>query len=315
MTLNFENILIALCAIGAAVSFLAFLLPYLERAEKKQRVMDTIAQKRKTLYKDTRDQIENPKATKNITAAQSVTMFFQIEKLAGNLAVKWRTQLNQAGYRSPKAVVIYMILRVVLPVGLSIIAMLFLSAREDPMSEGITLLIIMAAAAAGFYLPSVMIKNQAIKRQEELNLSFPDALDLMLICVQGGLGIEPTIDRVAKETIENAPALGEELGLLSAELGLLSDRKAAFKNFSSRVGSGAVRTFANAMIQAEKYGTGVSKALRVLSDDLRDQRMANAEQKAAALPPKLTVPMILFFLPALFIVILGPAVIQAMSAS
>ncbi len=315
MSISFETILIVLCALGAAASFLAFLLPYLDRVEKKQRVMDTIAEKRKTLYKDTRDAVENPKSNKkNVSAAQTISMFFQIEKLAGDLAVRWRTQLNQAGYRSPKAVVNYIILRIALPIVLGLIAIFFLSASEKTISNGATFFIVMIAAAAGAFLPNVLLKNQGIKRQEELNLSFPDALDLMLICVQGGLGIEPTIDRVGKETLETSPSLGEELGLLSAELGLLPDRKTAFQNFSSRVGSGAVRTFANAMIQAEQYGTGVSKALRVLSDDLRDQRMATAEQKAAALPPKLTVPMIVFFLPALFIVILGPAVIQAMAA-
>src|SRR5690606_33523232 len=103
----------------------------------------------------------------------------------------------------------------------------------------------------------------------------------------------------------------EELGLLTAELGFLNDRRAAYQGFAARVGSGGGRSFANAMIQAEQYGTSVSKAMRVLADELRDQRMAAAEQKAAALPPKLTVPMILFFLPALFIVILGPAFLSA----
>ncbi|HEY8962992.1 MAG TPA: type II secretion system F family protein, partial [Alphaproteobacteria bacterium] len=153
------------------------------------------------------------------------------------------------------------------------------------------------------------------KRQEEINLSFPDALDMMLICVQGGISIEQAINRIAEEVAEHSAILAQELGFLGAELGLLNDRKSAFQGFAKRVGSGAAKSFATAMIQAEQYGTGISTALRVMADESRDMRMAEAERKAASLPPKLTVPMILFFLPALFIVILGPAGIQASIAS
>lgn len=309
----FEQILIWACGLGAAASFVAFILPFLDRAERRQQVLDVIAERRRDLYKDIRE--DTKKAPEKVSAAQAVTTFFHVEKLAGEMARKIRVQLYQAGYRSPKAVVTFLILRIVLPVIFLLLAMMFLSASEKPIPNGMQLLILCGAAYAGYALPGVLVKNQAIKRLEELNLNFPDALDLMLICVQGGLAIEPTIDRVSKEMIETSPILAEEMGLLSAELGLLSNRKEAFTNFSTRVGNGAVRNFANAMVQAEQYGTGVSKALRVLADELRDQRMAAAEQKAMALPPKLTVPMIVFFLPSLFIVILGPAVIQAMAAS
>lgn len=311
----FEQILIFACGLGAAASFVAFILPFLDRAERRQQVMDVIAERRKSLYEDVRHEgTSAKKPAETIDAAQSVSTFFRVEKLAGELARKTRTQLYQAGYRDPKAVVTYLVLRIVLPVIFLLLAMMFLSAAEKPIPDGMQLLILFVAALAGFGLPRILVKNQAIKRLQDLNLNFPDALDLMLICVQGGLAIEPTIDRVAKEMADNAPILAEELGLLSAELGLLANRKEAFANFAERVGNGAVRNFANAMVQAEQYGTGVSKALRVLADDLRDQRMAAAEQKAMALPPKLTVPMIVFFLPSLFIVILGPAVIQAMAA-
>ena len=129
----------------------------------------------------------------------------------------------------------------------------------------------------------------------------------MLICVQGGIGLEQTIERVAGEVADNSEVLAEELGILSAELAMLNDRRQALNDFSRRVGSGAGKNFANALIQAEQYGTSVSNVMRVMSDELREIRMSEAERKAAALPPMLTVPMILFFLPALFIVILGPA--------
>lgn len=311
--MDFEGILIFVCGIGAAASFVLFILPYLDRQEQKQQVMDIIAERRKTLYEDTKAQLHKKKPEET-SAAENIGVFFKVEQLAGHLALRWRKDLAQAGYRSPSAVLVFLALRIGLPVGFCILAMLILAGAENPVPEAVTFLILMGVAAFGYFLPRIMVKNQMIKRQEELNLNFPDALDLMLICVQGGISIEPTIDRVAKEVMEHAPVLAEELGLLGAELGLIANRKEAFGNFAARVGSGSVKTFANAMVQAEQYGTGVSKALRVLSDDLRDQRMAEAERKAASLPPKLTVPMILFFLPALFIVILGPAIIKATAA-
>ena len=136
---------------------------------------------------------------------------------------------------------------------------------------------------------------------------------MMLICVQGGIGLEQTVERVADEVAEHSPILAEELGILSAEMAMLNDRRTALSDFGRRVG-GFGKSFATSLIQAEQYGTSVSQALKEMSTELRDIRMSNAEQKAASLPPKLTVPMILFFLPALFIIILGPAGIQASNA-
>jgi tight adherence protein C len=204
-----------------------------------------------------------------------------------------------------------MIARGVIPIFLCSFAMMIISGSEKEISSVTTLLIIFLAAAAGYKLPDLLVKNMTQKRQQEINITFPDSLDMMLICVQGGIGLEQTIDRVAHEVAEVSPVLAEELGILSAEMAMLSDRRKALQDFAKRVGSGAGKTFATALIQAEQYGTSVSQAMRVLADEIREQRMALAEQKAAALPPKLTVPMILFFLPALFVIILGPAGIQA----
>jgi tight adherence protein C len=181
---------------------------------------------------------------------------------------------------------------------------------ESELSEGLELMILSFSGIAGFYLPRILVKNTADKRQEEIGFAFPDSLDMMLICVQGGVGIEAAINKIADNVADHSEVLAEELGLLSAELGMLNDRKAAFMGFATRAGSGAARSFSTAMLQAEQYGTSVSKAMRVLADEQRDARMAEAERKAASLPPKLTVPMILFFLPALFITILGPAFLQ-----
>jgi tight adherence protein C len=232
-----------------------------------------------------------------------------LQSIAGALSVKARAQMLQAGIRSPKAPIFYLASRAVLPLFLGGFSLLLMSVSSKPISQTVMLSISFSLALFGFLIPRILIKNMADKRQQEIALSFPDSLDMLLICVQGGIGIEAAINRIAKTIAESSIILAEELGILSAELGMLNDRKAAFQGFAARAGSGPARSFATAMLQAEQYGTSISKALRVLAEESREERMAKAEQKAASLPPKLTVPMILFFLPPLFIIILGPAFI------
>ena len=210
---------------------------------------------------------------------------------------KARVTMLQAGIRNPKAPIYYLVARTLIPFLLVTIAWIVLASSEREISRGVVFMVLVGMAGAGFFLPRLLIKNHIIKRQQEIGLTFPDALDMMLICVQGGIGLEQTIDRIADEISEHAPTLAEELGILSAEMGMLNDRRGALREFAKRVGSGAARSFATALIQAEQYGTSVSNAMRVIADELREARMAAAEQKAASLPPKLTVPMILFFLP------------------
>jgi tight adherence protein C len=189
--------------------------------------------------------------------------------------------------------------------------MIIFSNTDKEVSQSVVLMTLLGAAIFGYKLPDILITNQIQKRQADLNIAFPDALDMMLICVQGGIGLEQTVDRVAEEVSEHAPVLAEELGILSAEMAMLNDRRQALQDFARRVGTGAGKNFATSLIQAEQYGTSISQAMRVMSDEMREIRMAAAEEKAMSLPPKLTVPMILCFLPALFIVILGPAGITA----
>jgi len=299
-------------AIAAAASFAAFALPFLQRSEKKQRYKDVIEKKKKALFESTKEDLKN-KGNKNLSAKDSVATFFKVQQLAGDMGEKVRQQVLLAGIRNPMAPLIYIGIQIVLPIVLVLFSMLVLSNAEQEPSDGAKFVVILGAVFVGFFLPRLIVKNKAIKRQEELNITFPDALDMMLICVQGGIGLEQTVERVAEEVAEHSPVLAEELGILSAEMAMLADRRAALSDFGRRVG-GYGKSFATALIQAEQYGTSVSQALRVMADELRDIRMSNAEQKAASLPPKLTVPMILFFLPALFIVIMGPAGIQASQA-
>jgi tight adherence protein C len=169
-----------------------------------------------------------------------------------------------------------------------------------------------AAGYCGFYLPNVFLKNLVQKRQASITQAFPDALDMLLICVQAGMSIEAAFGKVSKEVSSQSLELAEEFSLTTAELSYLQDRRIAFENLGKRTGIAGIKAVATALIQAERYGTPVGQALRVMAKENRDMRMSEDERKAAALPPKLTVPMIVFFLPVLFVVILGPAVIQVM---
>jgi tight adherence protein C len=169
---------------------------------------------------------------------------------------------------------------------------------------------IVFALYLGIKLPEIFLKNQTSKRQQSMRRALPDAMDLLLICVESGVSIEHAFRKVAAEIGSQSVPLAEELTLTTAELSYLQERRQAYENLANRTGVEAVKSITTALVQAERYGTPVGLALRVLAQESRDHRMNEAEKKAAALPPKLTVPMILFFLPVLFAVILTPAMIQ-----
>ncbi len=310
-----EMIITIFAAIFAAISFAAFAFPFLQKSDQKEKSKSIIEKRRQDLFKEARQGQKYVNPEDSMSARDNMAMMYRFQRMAGKMGEEARSKMLQAGIRNPKAHMKFLILRAVLPIlyfGLSVLYMMVLPEEKAP-SGIMKLAIVFGGSLFMFKLPAILIKNKILKRQEELNLAFPDSLDMMLICVQGGIGLEQTVDRVAKEVAEQSPVLSEELGILSAEMAMLNDRKQALQDFARRVGSGAGKSFATSLIQAEQYGTSVSQAMRVMSDELRDMRMAAAEQKAAALPPKLTVPMILFFLPALFIIILGPAGIQVSS--
>lgn len=305
------NVLTLLLSLAAAGSFVAFALPFLNKEQKKERYRSIIEKKRKALFEQSREQMgAKGKGQQQLSARESVATFFRVQEMLGDMGEKVRAQMLQAGIRNPTAPLKFIIARFVIPAVLMLFAMLFIWKSDKEMSNTMTLLILGGSAFFGYKLPGILLKNQIQKRMQEINLSFPDALDMMLICVQGGIGLEQAISRISEEVVENSETLAEELGILSAEMAMLNDRRAALQDFAKRVGSGAARSFATALIQAEQYGTSVSQALRVMADESREMRMAAAEQKAAALPPKLTVPMIAFFLPVLFIIILGPTILK-----
>ncbi|NBX65428.1 MAG: type II secretion system F family protein [Proteobacteria bacterium] len=316
MNIDSQFVFTFLAALAAGLSFIAVVLPIMNKRQKRERYQETIARQRKDIYEAQKKEREKRiNLDKSADAKTTIAASFKVRKIVGDLADDLRSKMLQAGKRSPNAPLVFMILRIALPIGFIITSMVLMGSMEKDLDDSVKLLIIFALGWFGFALPGIMLKNDIIKRQTEINLSFPDALDMMLVCVQGGISLEQAVNRIAEEMADHSHTLSEELGQLGAELGLLNDRRTAFQEFAKRVGSGGAKSFATAMIQAEQYGTGISTALRVMADELRDARMAEAERKAAALPPKLTVPMIVFFLPALFIVILGPAGIQASIAS
>ena len=222
-----------------------------------------------------------------------------------------RNRLKRAGLRGQAPLVAFMFFRVVAPALFFVAAMVYMFMIDDigypPL---IKLMMALVAAFIGSYAPSIFIENLIQKRQKSIKLAFPDALDMLLICVQSGMSVEAAFGKVSKEVAGQSLELAEELSLTTAELSYLQDRRQAFDNLGKRTGIPGVRAVTTALVQAERYGTPVGQALRVMAKENRDIRQSEAEKKAAALPPKLTVPMVLFFLPVLFVIILFPAAIR-----
>ncbi|MEO1493613.1 MAG: type II secretion system F family protein [Pseudomonadota bacterium] len=219
--------------------------------------------------------------------------------------------LQQAGFRGRAAAVKYLALRIVSPIiffAISVLYVFVILKIYQPFA--IKALIVAAVTVFGFFLPPVLLKNKIDKRKLSIGRAWPDAVDLMLICVETGMSIEHAFKKVAEEMGATSIELAKELSLTNAELNYLQERRQAYENMSKRTDLEAVQAVMGCLIQSEKYGTSLGVSLRVLAQESREMRMAAAEKKAAALPPKLTVPMILFFLPVLFAVIVTPAAIQ-----
>jgi tight adherence protein C len=243
---------------------------------------------------------------------QSIVDRFNLRKaLADDNTIN---QLRAAGYRGQAPLVVFLFARVTLPLAFFALGAFYifgLGVIDQPPT--IKWVIVLGIAYIGFYLPTILVKNRVQKRQTSIKRAWPDALDLMLICVESGISIEAAFRKVSEEIGSRSTALAEELTLTTAELSYLSERRQAYENLGTRTGLDGIKTVMTALIQAERYGTPIATTLRVMAQENRDIRMNEAEKKAAALPPKLTVPMILFFLPVLFAVILGPAAIQLMN--
>ena len=313
LTDNPETI-IALCSALAVFSAIVVVAwPYLARDELGTRMRQVSSERERIRA---RERAKLDAQTKQASLKNEPTKFFKdivdrfnlMKQVEDGSMVK---MLRQAGFRGQNPVFVFLTIRLVMPILMFALASfyVFVVIRLDqPLF--IKLSITVAVAYFGYYGPTIYVKNQISKRQKSVRRAWPDALDLLLIWVESGMAVESAFRKVSEEIGAQSIALAEELSLTTAELSYLQDRRKAYENLGERTGLEGVRGVVTSLIQAEKYGTPVSQSLRVLAQENRDMRMSEAEKKAAALPPKLTVPMILFFLPVLFAVIITSAAIQ-----
>jgi tight adherence protein C len=317
-SMNPNTLTMVFAAVAAAATVLTLAMP-LVFADPLGKRMKAVAVEREKLRQRERERLAQEQQRASLRQSpkqyiQTVVDRFNLRKWVGQEEA--RLKLVQAGYRGQAPYVTYLFFRMVTPVASFLFAVVYvffvLNLQQSlPVKIGICI----AAAYAGMHLPLMILKNKIQRRQLSIKRAFPDTLDLLLICVESGMSIEAAFKKVSEEIGRQSVPLAEELTLTMAELSYLSDRRQAYENLAKRTDLEGVKSVCMALQQAERYGTPLAQMLRVMAQENRDMRMSEAEKKAAALPPKLTVPMILFFLPVLFIVILGPAAIKVMAIS
>jgi tight adherence protein C len=301
-----------LAAIAAGATAYSLIMPFLV-GEGLAKRMKAVASERERIRQRERDRItRSEKVSLRQAPKQIVSKVVEDFNLGKWLAQEAaRDKLVMAGYRGQAPYITFLFFRMVTPIVFLLLAVLYVFVISK-MQQTMTVKIGMCVAAAffGMQAPMVFLKNAISKRQLSIRRAFPDALDLLLICVESGMSIETAFRKVSVEIGSQSIQLAEEFTLTTAELSYLPDRKVAYENLAKRTGLEGVKSVCLALQQSERYGTPLGQSLRVMAQENRDMRMNEAEKKAAALPPKLTVPMILFFLPVLFIVILGPTGIK-----
>jgi len=314
--LNVKTLTMLFAAVAAAATVLTLAMP-LVLVNPLDKRMRAVALEREKIRQRERERLtqENQKVKLRQTPkqyVQTVVDRFNLSKWVGQEEA--RLKLVQAGYRGQAPYITYLFVRMVTPVACFLFALIYLFViLKFDQPATIKLGICFFAAYIGMQLPLLLLKNKIKRRQLSIKRAFPDTLDLLLICVESGMSIEAAFRKVSDEVGTQSVALAEELMLTTAELSYLPDRRQAYENLGKRTDLDGVKSVCMALQQSERYGTPLATMLRVMAQENRDMRMAEAEKKAAGLPPKLTVPMILFFLPVLFIVILGPAAIKVMA--
>jgi tight adherence protein C len=313
-TLVQPAVLLSILAASAVfMTFIALLLPSLssDRLPARMRMMAT---EREAMRAQRLNDLKNKDGKGSLRKTPANFMLEIVDKF--NLRSSFDTEevrdkLKMAGLRGQGPLVTYMVFRLCMPVILTVAGLVYMFLVADYQYPPIIKIgIALGGGYLGYYLPNMFVENMIQKRQQSIKEAFPDSLDMLLICVQSGMSVEAAFGKVASEVGVQSLELAEELSLTTAELSYLQERRQAFENLGKRTGIPGIKAVATALIQAERYGTPVGQALRVMAKENRDSRMMEAEKKAAALPPKLTVPMIIFFLPVLFVVIIGPALIQ-----
>ncbi len=303
-----EDLIIIMSALTAFVSAFAVWSALLHRDPGAKRAAQ-LATQREALRAGLATSRRRPERQQSLGMMKQV-----VEKLKlaqSGQAQKVQQNLARAGWRGPEARIRYLFLKVVLPFAFGLAAVIYVYALGAGNLDSVGKLVAtMGAVVFGAYFPDLIIRNQTTKRQNLIRKSLPDALDLMVICAEAGLSLDATLLRVSEELNATAPEIGDEFSLTSLELGFLPDRQKALGNLAERTTVPGLRAMVNTLMQSERYGTPLGHSLRVLSQESRDERMLKAEEKAARLPALLTVPMIVFILPPLFIVLLGPAILD-----
>jgi tight adherence protein C len=301
-------------SVGGAILVLSW--PYFARDELNTRMAQVASERERIRLRErARLNVQNKQLSLRSEPKKlfkAIVDWLDLEKRMedGDLSQK----LRMAGYRGQSPVITFLAIRAIAPLVMFLVAIFYVFVMlrlQHPLF--VKLGIAVAAAWLGYFAPQLYVKNKITKRQEAIRRSWPDAMDLLLICVECGMGIESALRKVSEEIGSQCVELAEELSLTTAELSYLQDRRKAYENLAERTGLDGVKGVVTSLIQSEKYGTPLAQSLRVLAQENRDMRMSEAEKKAAALPPKLTVPMILFFLPVLFAVIITPAAIKIMN--
>jgi tight adherence protein C len=311
-----EFLVMILAGICSFATILTFALPYLAKDKVNQRMKIMAVERDKLRTTRLAEMVTNERLGNN-KLRQAPKGYVQQIVDSLDLREKFdseqlRNQLKSAGYRGEGPVLTYMAFRVILPVALFVLVLVYMTLIvhfDYPFM--MKLVFALGAGFVGYYFPNVILKNTTQKRRVAIEQAFPDSLDMLLICVQSGMSVEAAFGKVSREITVQSMELAEELSLTTAELSYLPERRQAYENLAKRTNIEGVKSVCTALQQAERYGTPVGSALRVMAKENREIRMSKAEQKAAALPPKLTVPMIVFFLPVLFIAILSPAVIKS----
>ena len=300
-------LIVSLSVVGTAYMVLS---PLLEGDKLKKR-MDSVAEAREGMRQSRLDQLNKEQGLRqgNKAVVKNLVDGLSLEKLLE--ATDLRDKLAQAGLRGQRPMYTFYFARLILPLVFLVLGLIFLvglNVGGQAMIQRIGYTI--AGVTAGYYLPAIYLKNRAGKRLKSIMPVFPDALDLLLICVESGMSVELAFGRVATEMADSSVELAEEFSLTTAELSYLPRRSHAFENLARRNKHAGIKSVSTALVQAERYGTPLGETLRTMANESRQMRVLEAEKKAASLPAKLTVPMILFFLPVIFIIILTPAALR-----
>ncbi len=314
--MSMDDVLIAAASLAVFLIIWAIGQAFIERDRLGPR-LKAIAERRAEL----KGELTTARRRKRHTNASSIGMMRevvqQLKVFKDHQVVATQSKLVNAGYRSKDAIYIFGFIKLFSPLAGLVAGVLMAGidwSNPFSMSQTTGWMILLGMGLFTARLPDIILSNARARRYHTLRKALPDALDLMMICAEAGLSLAAALDRVARELGRVSPELSEELSLTSVELGFLPERAVALRHLAERCDMKEIRGFVNVILQTEKYGTPVAQALRVLAREYRMERMLRAEQKAARLPSLMTVPMIVFILPTLFVIIMAPAVISIMDS-